>query len=272
MREPKDKFILAGDWHSNTKQALDVIFEAEKQGIDTIIQLGDFGIKQGHTKYLDTLQKYLGMFDMNLYFVDGNHEDFDRLNRKIILDDGTRFIRNNIFHLPRGYRFTWKEISFLAMGGAPSINRHKLQRNWWADEYITDMEKYTAIDRGPADVMLMHDSPSDAPNSIVDDIHLQKETLKHYGIVDVAYCYAHREQLREVTNAVEPRMLFHGHYHKYMHGSYKHKDTGKHAKIWGLDQGSASLEKSTFVFNFYTAKYTIKSLERKDKHNGRYTY
>lgn len=268
LREPKRDFILAGDWHGNTRQALDVIFEAEKSGIDTIIQLGDFGIRKGHTSYLDTLQKYLGMFDMNLLFVDGNHEDFHRLNRRIMNDDGTRYIRDNISHLPRGYRFTWHKVSFLAMGGAPSINRNKLQRNWWPEEYITDEEKNWAIAGGYADVMLMHDSPSDAPNSIVDDQYLQDKTLESYGIVDLAYCYSHREQLREITNKVNPRFLFHGHYHTYMHDSYKHKESGKHAKIWGLDQGSASLKKSTFVFNFWQARYSIQSLERKDNHNG----
>ncbi len=268
MREPKRDFILAGDWHGHTRQALDVIFEAEKQGIDTIVQLGDFGIRKGHSHYLDAMQKYLGMFNMNLYFVDGNHEDFDRLYKRDILEDGTRYIRDNIFHLPRGYRFTWHKLSFLAMGGAPSINRNKIQQYWWEQEYITDDEKKQAIDGGHADVMLMHDSPSDAPNSIVDDHVLQDRSLERYGLVDMAYCYSHREQLREITNTVNPHMLFHGHYHTYMTGSYKHKDSGKHAKIWGLDQGSAALTKSSFVFNFYTAKYTIQSLERKDNHHG----
>jgi hypothetical protein len=268
LREPKRQFILAGDWHGHSTQALDVIFEAEKRGIDTIIQLGDFGIRQGSSRYLDKMQKYLDMFDMNLYFIDGNHEDFDRLYKKDILNDGTRYVRKNIFHLPRGYRFTWHKISFLAMGGAPSINRNKLQQNWWEQEYITDEEKKLAIEGGHADVMLMHDSPSDAPNKIVDDLELQDSSLAHYGIVDMAYCYSHREQLREITNAVNPHMLFHGHYHTYMSGKYKHKNSGKHAHIWGLDQGSGPLDKSTFVFDFFTAKYSIQSLERKDHRNG----
>lgn len=269
MRQPKRNFLIATDWHGNAEQGREVIFEAERKNIDTIIHLGDFGIKQSSYRYLGQLQRYLEFFKINLYFIDGNHEYFDQIYKKEPLADGTYFVRDNIFYLPRGKRWSWYDVSFLALGGAASINRFKSgsgSSHWDPNEFITEADVKKAIGGGPVDVMFMHDSPSDAPNTRLDDIELQKNCIKDFGLASVMYTYAHRERLREVTNAVEPRMLFHGHYHQYMHSTYKHQESGKHAKIWGLDQGSVPLkpEQSTFVFDFYQAKYAIRRLKEKD--------
>lgn len=273
MRKPKYKFLIATDWHGNAEQGREVIFEAERNGIDTIIHCGDFGIKDSSYRYLDKLQKYLHAFNINIYFIDGNHERFNRIYDKQLLEDGTHFVRDNIFYLPRGFRWTWHDVSFMSLGGAASINRFKNgsgSSHWDHNEFITDTDVQKAIAGGPVDVMFMHDSPADAPNELIDSDSEQLQCIKTFGLTSVMYTYAHREQLRQVTNAVNPRFMFHGHYHRYMHSTYKHQDSGKHAKIWGLDQGSVPLNtsRSTFVFDFHQAKYQINRLKEKDKKYG----
>lgn len=274
MREPKRSFLIATDWHGSWQQAREVIFEAERNNIDTIVHLGDFGIKESSYQYLDTVQRYLQMFNINLYFLDGNHERFSRIYEKELLADGTRFVRDNIFYLPRGFRWSWHKVSFMALGGASSINRFTRtsgSSHWDQNEFITDEDVAKAIAPGPVDVMFMHDSPADAPNELIDDDEVQQTCIKSFGLASVMYTYANREQLQKVTNTVNPKFLFHGHYHQYMHSTYKHAESGLKAKIWGLDQGSVPLnaKKSTFTFSFTTATYEMQRLNQKDKGYGK---
>lgn len=268
MREPKKSFLLATDWHENFQQAREIIFQAERAGIDTIVHLGDFGIKQSSYRYLDGLQKYLGAFDINLYFLDGNHEHFDKIYQREILEDGTRFVRDNIFHLPRGFRWTWQGLNFLAVGGASSINRFTSasgSSHWDPDEFITDNDVAKSIEGGEVDVMFMHDSPADAPNELIDNDKIQMECIKKHGLASVMYTYANREQLKLISNEVNPRLLFHGHYHKAMYGKYRHEKSKQHAKIYCLNQGTVPLRSdSYFVFDFYRAKSDISRLKSKD--------
>jgi predicted phosphodiesterase len=268
MRKPKGNFLIATDWHGNGHQGREIIFQAERLGLDTIIHLGDFGIKESSYNYLGHLQKYLGAFGINLYFIDGNHEHFDKLENREMLDDGTRFVRDNIFHLPRGFRWSWNDISFLAVGGAASINRFSSSSgssHWDPGEFITDSDVEKAIEGGSADVMFMHDSPADAPNDLVDDTELQQELIKKFGLASVAYTYANREQLKAITAEVNPRLLFHGHYHKAMYHKYQHEKSQKYAKIWCINQGTVPLSSSSsLVFDFYRAKHDISRLRSKD--------
>src|SRR6184192_146938 len=123
FNEPNDKFLLAGDWHGSFQQAEKVIRHAKELELDTIFQVGDFGIWNNDKPFLNQMQHLLGQWDIQLLFIDGNHENFEMLYQKKILDDGTRYVRDNITYVPRGYRWDWKGLSFLALGGAASIDR-----------------------------------------------------------------------------------------------------------------------------------------------------
>src|SRR5215217_1045375 len=267
MQKPNRNFLIATDWHGSFQQAQEIIFQAVRSDINTIVHLGDFGIKESSYTYLDSMQRLLEFFKIRLYFIDGNHEHFDKLYRREVLEDGTRFVRDNIFHLPRGFRWSWNDISFMAVGGAASINRFTSSgsTHWDPAEFITDEDVAKAIEGGPVDVLFTHDSPADAPNDLVDDYDLQAECIKRFGLTSVMYTYANREQLKEITNEVNPRLLFHGHYHQAMYNKYRHEKSKKHAKIYCLNQGTVPLKSdSFFVFDFYRAKSDIRHLISKD--------
>lgn len=265
FREPKEDFLLAGDWHGSFSQADKVIRHAKEIGTDTIFQVGDFGIWDSSTKkFLNQMQHLLEQWDIQLYFIDGNHENFPMLYEKAYNDDGTRFVRENITYIPRGYRWEWHGLTYVALGGAASIDkRFRIEgRSWWPEEYLTEEDILTAQSGGPADIMITHDSPFGAPNSVCDDIMGQLGAVKYFGQDALHYTTLHRKLLQRVTDVVAPRVLIHGHYHTAMRGTYFHGDDKFTAgDVIGLDQGLASLPKHTLLFNPEQAKERIAELD-----------
>jgi hypothetical protein len=79
------RIVVAGDWHGNRWWALNVIrrlpqlLASEQRRI--ILHLGDFGIWPGGDgrRYLGLVSSALAEQDAELWFVDGNHEDFSQL-------------------------------------------------------------------------------------------------------------------------------------------------------------------------------------------------
>lgn len=265
FREPTlPKFLIAGDWHGSFSQAEKVIRHAHEQGIDTIFQVGDFGIWDNDKPFLNKMEFLLAQWNIEMYFVDGNHENFNMLYEKKILDDGTRYVRDHITYIPRAYRWEWHGLTFLALGGAVSIDKNfrRPGRSWWPEEVLTDEDILTAQAWGSVDVMITHDSPASAPNSVTDDWQGQLSAMKYYGKESLASCTAHRKRLQEVTDVTTPRLLFHGHYHKSMTGVYLHGDD-KHTigEVYGLDEGLAKIQAHTFTFDFDKAKERIAELD-----------
>lgn len=264
-RLPSDgKVLLVGDVHGSSLQLEKAIRHAKDLEIDTIIQVGDFGIWSTDKPFLNNAEFLLNQWDMELYFIDGNHENFPRLYEKKILEDGTRFVRDHITYLPRGFRWSWGGLDFLALGGAASIDRHHRRVNvsWWAEERLTVEDVLTAQSGGKVDIMFTHDSPENAPNSITDDVSGQFEAMRYFGADVVNQCTQHRKLLKEVTDVVTPRLLFHGHYHKWMEGHFTHNDDNSTvAYVRGLDQGLGPLRKFTYILDLDGAKKEIKKLD-----------
>jgi len=238
------KIAFVGDVHGQTAQMLHACVTAHNHGATHILQLGDFGIWDKDTEFLNTVNKYLQDNAMQLYFIDGNHENFPRLYAHPLAEDGTRSVRTNIHHLPRGFVFTWDDFTFMAMGGAYSIDRRfrTLNRDFWTEELITDNDIATARANAKGrviDVLLTHDSPAGAPNSITDDLASQAKAAWFFGENHLEGCNEHRERLRLVAQAADPAFIAHGHYHKYMSGVYT-QPSGKKTVVLGLDEGTAA--------------------------------
>lgn len=257
MIDLKGRFIIAGDWHGSAMEALDVISEAHVRDIPVIIHVGDFGIWRNDKPFLNKVESALDQYGIELYFIDGNHENFDMLYAKSFKEDGTRYVRNHISYLPRGHRWEWQGVSFMALGGAASIDRkfRKEGYDWWPHELLTEHDIAKAIEGGPVDVMFTHDSPSTAPNAITDNLSGQMNARRSFGTQALETCTWHRTQLARVTDAVVPKMLFHGHYHQFMQGTYTHKGE-IHARgcYTGLDQGTGAFHKHTYIFDFEKAR------------------
>lgn len=251
-----DRFLIAGDWHAHGYQAGAALGLMENIGPDVkvLVHVGDFGIwpsTAGHT-FLKRLSEALVERDMWVLFVDGNHEDFNTLLNIPRELDGHRIVRERIVHLPRGFRWNWNGIDFGALGGAHSVDQQWRQpgKTWWAQEWVNDNELARFRGGGPVDVVFMHDSPAGAPNEVVDSEDNQKRAFASYGPRNMAMASDHRRRLASAIDPTDPAMIFHGHYHRRMQGTYT-REGGRECTVIGLDQGG-SVSRNTFLFDIVT--------------------
>lgn len=117
---------LTGDCHADFTRFSSKRFVDQKEMTrdDTVIVCGDFGgIWDGSAEEQYWLN-WLSQKPFTLCFVDGNHENFSRLNREFDVVDfhggKAHKIRGNIYHLMRGYVFDFEGKKFFAFGGASS--------------------------------------------------------------------------------------------------------------------------------------------------------
>jgi hypothetical protein len=174
--------------------------------------------------------------ELELWFVDGNHECHPKLLRYPIHENGRRRLTDRIWHLPRGFRWTWDGVSFLALGGAYSIDRQRRIPNesWWPQEEITDAQIDDAIAGGKVDVLVSHDCPTGVEiPGLADSAHL-------WPPIDLIRAENHRLQLRRVVDAVQPSRIWHGHYHR-RYESIAEMGYGIAVQVAGLDRDGTTL-------------------------------
>lgn len=203
------RIAFAGDWHANEKWARRAISFAVDGGADAIVHVGDFGY-DFNMIYMAALSSS----PIPILFVDGNHEDHVWLNRQPIGDNGLRQLSDRVWHLPRGFRWNWGGVLFLACGGAFSVDRRfrTLGRSWWRGEELTFEDVAECKRGGPVDVLIAHDCPAGVVIPTIDD---RREPPSWIRSVDLASSAAHRQILREVVDTVEPWEIWHGHYHHH---------------------------------------------------------
>lgn len=140
---------VTGDTHGSFERFLTRNFPQQKAMTkdDIVIILGDFGgvWQQVETASENSTLDWLDEKSFTTVFVDGNHCNFDRLNNEFEEVDfcGGRAhkIRDSVYHLMRGYVFTFDNHSFFAFGGASS---HDIQDGILnPDDYADDIEFLT---------------------------------------------------------------------------------------------------------------------------------
>lgn len=202
---------VAGDWHGNLGFALRQIARARAAAAEVIVQCGDFGYWRGDPrtrKYLFRLERAIADAGIWLLWVDGNHEDHERLlGQPIEASTGLRPITEHIAHLPRGHRWTWGDHTWLALGGAVSMDQQWRVPgiDWWPGEALTPSDIDAAVGGGPTDVMVCHDAP--AGPAIPDPREIEPPA----DLVEQAN--QHRAAIRSVVDATRPGALWHGHFH-----------------------------------------------------------
>jgi hypothetical protein len=271
--------VFAGDWHGSLQQAFRGINYAKQAGAKTILHVGDFGIWPGETKkFLDRLNTRLSKEGLDLAFIDGNHEDHPWLAAQERDEHGTSLLRPHVRYLPRGTRLWWAGFQILAVGGAASIDRKMRTpgKSWWQEELISDEDVDRAINGteyeayhkhlfdAEADILLCHDSPAGAPNSVCDDSQMQYHAYRYFGEDVLSECTEHRKQLKRISDAALPWLVVHGHYHMYMEGTFEHPVQGLRAKVVGLDQGTNVPGKSTLLLTSEDFEEMIATLDRVD--------
>lgn len=117
---------ITGDCHADFRRFSAKNFAEQKEMTrdDIVIVCGDFGIWEDSSSERWWL-KWLNSKPFTTVFVDGNHENFDRLYSgefpEVDFHGGKAHrIRPNIYHLMRGHMFTFEGRKFWCFGGASS--------------------------------------------------------------------------------------------------------------------------------------------------------
>lgn len=237
-----ERLAFAGDWHMNGSWGARGVYYASDLGAQWIVHCGDFGYTFDR-RFLDQVDQALQERDMGLWFADGNHEDFVKLSRWPRSRFGTRPLTERISHLPRGFRWSWGGVQFMAMGGAYSVDQSGRipWREWWPHETITDQEARRAVAGGPVDVLVTHDAPSSVVIPGIDD----RDPPAWIPGAALTESAGHRRVLDRVVAAVAPGRLWHGHYH------VRHTTPARYAfgetVVDGLDCDETSLENNIVV-------------------------
>lgn len=232
------QIYLTGDTHADFRRFNTECFPEQKEmnKNDYVIILGDFGgvwDKEKESNNEKYWLKWLSDKPYTTLFIDGNHENYDRLLHQYPEKEWhgghVHEIRPNVLHLMRGYVFTIDECSFFVFGGARSHDidggilepddpyfkekKKRLDRNmvcyrinhvsWWKEEMPNQME----MDRGlqnlqehhnKVDFILSHDCPASTL------------ALFSHGFYK---CDELNRYLEEIRANTEFKKWFFGHYH-----------------------------------------------------------
>ena len=229
---------ITGDCHADWSKLSTEAFPEQKEMTrdDFVIVCGDFGLWHDNPTERWWL-KWLEQKNFTLLFVDGNHENFDRLygNEFDIVDfcgGKAHKIRDNVYHLMRGYIFELNGKKFFAFGGASSHDikdgilnledyidekeliktYNKLTRagkmlrinhlSWWKEEMPSDEEmefgKQTlAQNDNKVDFIISHCCPQSIALSLSN--HYKSDKLTKY--------------FNEINDSISFSKWFFGHYH-----------------------------------------------------------
>ncbi len=160
---------ITGDMHSDEARLYDKEWRKLKKG-DTLIVCGDFGYIWAGGKEEREYIKYLGSRKFTVAFLDGTHDNLDRINaaRTTYWKGGmVHRISDNLLHLMRGQVFEIEGHKIFTFGGGESTDKDMRipTRLWWRDEMPSATEMTEAAkcldERGrQVDYILTHEPPS----------------------------------------------------------------------------------------------------------------
>lgn len=230
---------ITGDCHADYSKFNNEYFpeQGEMTRDDFVIVCGDFGIWHDTSEERDKLS-WLSKKNFTLLFVDGNHENFDRLygNEFPVVDfhgGKAHKIRDNIYHLIRGNVFELCGKKFFAFGGASShdirdgilnpgdyaseaelidayLAWHREgrmfrvnHRSWWSQEMPSDSEMEAGLKTleehgNSVDYVITHCCPQHIAAYFSSGMYKPDKLTSYFDIVD---------------NRAEFKKWYFGHYH-----------------------------------------------------------
>ena len=135
---------ITGDMHGDLERLYDKEFKKLKRG-DILIVCGDFGYIWDGGKFEKEAVEYLGTRKFTVAFVDGTHENFDKINacRETYWKGGrVHRIHGNLLHLMRGEVFNIEDKTIFTFGGGESTDKDiRAEKGlYWKEELPTPKE------------------------------------------------------------------------------------------------------------------------------------
>lgn len=242
MRDPFEdlgepsRIAFSGDWHASVTHAVSAIQHAKDHGADVVVHVGDFGYTF-RPSFICTVVDELVDLDIPLLFVEGNHDDPSALSGPVA-PNGLREIGQNLWHIPRSFRWRWGGMRFLGCGGAHSVDRQWRVPgvSWWPEESLTETDVQRCIDGGPTDFLISHDCPTGVVIPGIDD----RTDPAPFPPLEIALAQEHRRMLRRIVDATRPTTIVHGHYHV----AYEDADNELGARVVGLDMDGTPMARN----------------------------
>lgn len=153
---------LLSDIHGDPNALYGAVQRAKKAGDACVVQLGDFGL---YAKNTLGFKRVIDESDVDVYFIDGNHDDHERWSQYEVVTPvmfGARGAR--LFYVPRGAVLELDGRTIAFMGGAGSIDEAYQRRNGYYDPRenirLADVERFMRnVHRRKIDLFLTHCQP-----------------------------------------------------------------------------------------------------------------
>jgi predicted phosphodiesterase len=257
------KVMLLGDIHGDLEFVDKYVISAAKEAdVEWIYQVGDFGYWEhmpAGREFLDELTRVLTQSGLKLVFIAGNHDKISYLEKNYQLVDGFRPVRTNIWFAPNGTQWEFESKSFVALGGAYSIDkRQRLEDEaalaetkfnafkrtrtdmpegylraqakseteglyWFPEEQMSDgevMNYVAALQDVKIDVILAHDKPF-ASNPGIE-------------LLPINECIPNQYRLQYAVRSLKPKLFVHGHLHVRYTDEIRCGDDGMFTRVEGL--------------------------------------
>lgn len=226
--------MILGDTHGNTKFIRNAVIPmAEKEKVEYIYQLGDFGYWE-HTNegryFLDDVNTALSHAGITMITIAGNHDKTSLVEKNYMNLEGFYKVRNSIWHAANGTQWEYSGVSFVALGGAYSIDKqHRLQNEyvpeslWFPEEEMTDSALSDILGNlkdVKVDVILAHDKPF-ASNPMIK-------------LLPIPECIPNQKRLQLAVNTLQPTLYYHGHLHARYRDTIRCGDNDKFTVVEGL--------------------------------------
>jgi hypothetical protein len=215
---------ITGDTHADMKNLIHRIKNCP-ENTKRLFVAGDFGFIWASNdkdilkelRRLDYLNRYAILKNIEILFIDGNHENFNRLYEFPIIEKygaPIGHIRSHISHLRRGEVYTIDNTTIFTLGGAISIDKRSRIENvsWWSQEAINYAEETHALKtldkhNWKVDYVITHSAPKQA-------FHLlQKNLIGDYGELKLEAFNKESKLHSHIAERLQFKHWYFGHYH-----------------------------------------------------------
>ena len=220
----ENRWFITGDTHGDLSRIFDFVERFElKENINFLI-LGDAGVvwKKDKKDLLNTikeLDEFNQKHNLNIYFIPGNHENFDLLD-SMDRDEQTNlvYISKHLIYIPKGTVLDLPIGKCLCVGGADSVDKmFRIEHlSWWPQEQITpeDIEK---IPEGHYDYLFTHCTNWDTCNNFGFILY----TINN--ITEESRIHVSEKLLNELNKKITYNKNYFGHYHVNKQLDEKHQ-------------------------------------------------
>lgn len=180
---------------------------------DYVIIAGDFGLVFHNSERELFLRKWLESRSFTTLFLDGNHENFDLLDKyPVYVWNGGKvsYISDHVIHLKRGQVFEIDGKKIFTFGGGKSIDKHLRTPGitWWEREMPNTKEEKEGLNN-----LKLHNCSVDY--IITHDCSERTfDELTKLGIICGKYSTRLSHYLEEIEEKVDYTHWYFGHHHK----------------------------------------------------------